>query len=225
MPGLAAAAIWLPLGLFSQHSRYLIIPATLVAVVFSVAVGRVAEAAGDAPLRFRVAAGVALAGLIVASFSARRDFYDARWSLGRPTEVGDPDPVPRALLRTRRARRHRSGLSGADRLVLLRAFHDPARLRALESPRSLRSRGPWRAVERSRRAGPSRLGNRGAAPGRESVAIHAPPRAGARGIPAFLRVAGRSRRRRRSRAGSRRRSVGRFPGRIEPVEALVLEAR
>ena len=48
VPALAAAAVWLPLGLFSQHFRYLIIPATLVAVVFSVAVSRVAEAAGDA---------------------------------------------------------------------------------------------------------------------------------------------------------------------------------
>ena len=80
IPSLAAAAVGIPLGLFSRHTRYLVIPALLAAVVFSVVAIRLADAGRETPGTLRAAAFAGLAALVVASFLARRDFYEARFS-------------------------------------------------------------------------------------------------------------------------------------------------
>jgi hypothetical protein len=83
---ISGAAIWLILGLYTrQSSRYLIIPATLAAVVFASVLSRVFEAAREAPVGLRVAASVGLAALVVAAFTARAEAYEGRFSVaGRP---------------------------------------------------------------------------------------------------------------------------------------------
>ena len=224
VPGLAAAAVWLPLGLFSQHSRYLIIPATLVAVVFSVAVGRVAEAAGDAPLGFRVAAGVALAGLIVASFSARRDFYEARWSLADRPKSGI-----RTLCRARSF--------GPDELiVIVPDYLAPTAWYYCGRSTTLHGFARWNRPDLFDPVDHGAQWRDPAAPGRVVSEIEARLRDGnlsrftllrelapAGFLPFYESQAARAEAEISRRFD--RRSVGRFPGRIEPVEAFVLEAR
>ncbi len=88
VPAVAGAAVWLVLGSFSRHARYLIIPATLSAVVFSAVVGQVL-AAGWASGRFlRVAAVLGGAALVAVSFSARADLYAARAAGGNHPKSG-----------------------------------------------------------------------------------------------------------------------------------------
>ena len=224
VPGLVAAAVWLPLGLFSQHSRYLIIPATLVAVVFAVAIGRVAEAAGDAPLRFRVATGVALAALIVTSFSARKDFYEARWSLADRPKSGI-----RTLCRARPF--------GPDELVVIVPdYLAPTAWYYCGRSETLHGFARWNRPDLFDPVDHGAQWRDPAAPGRVVSEIEARLRDGKRSRFTLLRelapagflpfdelqaalAEGEISRR------FERRSVSRFPGRIEPVEALVLEAR
>ncbi|MET0621024.1 MAG: glycosyltransferase family 39 protein [Thermoanaerobaculia bacterium] len=224
VPALAAAAVWLPLGLFSQHSRYLIIPATLVAVVFSVAVSRVAEAAGDASRPFRVASWVALAALIVASFSARRDFYEARWSLAERPKSGI-----RTLCRSRSF--------GPDELVVIVPdYLAPTAWYYCGRAETLHGFARWNRPDLFDPVDHGAQWRDPAAPGRVVSEIEARLRDGKRSRFTLLRelapagflpfyesqaalAEGEISRR------FERRSVSRFPGRIEPVEALVLEAR
>lgn len=85
VPACAGGAVWLALGLFSRHTRYLVIPAGLAAVVSSVAVARLAEAARVGSSSLRRAALASVGVLIGAAFWARRDFYEERFaSMGRP---------------------------------------------------------------------------------------------------------------------------------------------
>ena len=89
---IAGAAIWLILGLYTrQSSRYLIIPATLAAVVFASMLSGVLEAAREARLALRVAASVGLAALVVAAFTARAEFYEGRFSVARRPKSGIRD--------------------------------------------------------------------------------------------------------------------------------------
>jgi hypothetical protein len=224
VPGLAAAAIWLPLGLFSQHSRYLIIPATLMAVVFSVAVSRAVEAAGDAPLPFRLAAWVSLAALIGASFSARRDFYEARWSLAERPKSGI-----RTLCRSRSF--------GPDELVVIVPdYLAPTAWYYCGRSETLHGFARWNRPDLFDPVDHGAQWRDPAAPGRVVSKIEARLQDGKRSRftllrelapagflpfyePQAARAEGEISRR------FERRSVSRFPGRIEPVEALVLEAR
>jgi hypothetical protein len=88
VPALAGAAVWLALGLFGRQSRYLIIPATLACVVFAAVVSRVVEAARQARPAFAGAALLGIAGLVVSSFSARADLYEERLSAANRPKSG-----------------------------------------------------------------------------------------------------------------------------------------
>lgn len=224
VPAVAGAAVWLPLGLFAQHSRYLIIPAALGAVVFSVALARVAEAAREAPGKSRVMVPLALALLIGAAFSSRRDFYEGRWALGerpksgirtlcrdRPFEPGELVVVfPDYLAPTvwyycgRPADLH--GFARWDRPDLFDPADHGARWRDPKTPGRIVS-----DIE-----GRLREGNlERFTLIREQVPAGLLPFYAAPAAQAETELARRF----------ERRSTGRFVGRIEPVEAVVLEPR
>jgi len=85
VPSAAGGAVWISLGLFSSHTRYLVIPAGFASVVLSIVVARVAAGVPKTSPVARRAAFAALGALIVAAFWARRDLYEARWaSAARP---------------------------------------------------------------------------------------------------------------------------------------------
>jgi len=86
---IAAAAVWVVLGLYTrQSSRYLIIPAVFVAVVFASVLARVLEAAKEARPGVRAAAVFALAALVVSSFLARKDMYEGRFEVAARPKSG-----------------------------------------------------------------------------------------------------------------------------------------
>lgn len=86
---LAAAVIWLVLGVYTgQSSRYLIVPATLLAAAFAAVLARFACAAWAAPRRIGIAAAAGVACLVAAAFVARRDFYEDRFAVARRPKSG-----------------------------------------------------------------------------------------------------------------------------------------
>ncbi|MGE5412563.1 MAG: hypothetical protein ACM3NW_00185, partial [Syntrophomonadaceae bacterium] len=85
----AAGAIWLVLGLYTgQSTRYLIVPATLGAAVFAAALARLLRAASAVPRPVAIATGAGVACLVVAAFVARRDFYQGRFSVASRPKSG-----------------------------------------------------------------------------------------------------------------------------------------
>ncbi len=224
VPGLAGAAIWILLGLFSQHTRYLIIPAALGAVVFSVAVSRVTEAVRDAPVKYRAAVAVALAALIGSSFSARRDFYEGRWALAERPKSGI-----RTLCRAR-------PFLSDELVVVFPDYLAPTVWYYCGRPEGLHGFARW---NRPDLFDPGDHGVRWRdpeAPGRVVSDIEARLRDGnlerftlirelapAGFLPFYAAPAAEAEAELARRFEGH--SAGRFPGRIEPVEALVMEPR
>ena len=224
VPAVAAAAVALSLGLFSQHSRYLTIPAALVIVVVSVALAGVADAAREASRGFRAATVAGLAALIGGTILARTDFYEARWSLAERPKSGI-----RALCRARSF--------GADELIVaVPDYLGPTVWYYCGRPEGLRGFARWDrpgffdpADHGARWKDPdaparlvSRIEERLREKNRESFTLVrelAPA-----GFLPFYAAFARKAEVELDRLFQRR-SVERFPGRIEPVEVFVWEPR
>jgi 4-amino-4-deoxy-L-arabinose transferase-like glycosyltransferase len=222
VPGLGGAAVWLTLGLFSDHSRYLIIPATLGIVVFSVALSRLMEAARGAPAKFRAAVGVALAALIAASFSARRDFYEGRWSVAERPKSGI-----RTLCQARQ-------LGPGELVVVVPDYLAPTVWYYCGRPEDLHGFARWNRPDLFDARDHGARWRDPAAPGvliseiearlrdrnlSQFTVVRENPPAGL--LPFYEAQVEKSEAELAHRFEGR--SVGRFPGRIEPVEALVYE--
>lgn len=76
----AGAAVWLALGLFSRHPRYLTIPTVLACVLCAASMGLLLEAAREAGPGWGSAALAASVAILAVAFSARADFYRERFS-------------------------------------------------------------------------------------------------------------------------------------------------
>ncbi len=224
IPGLAGAAVWLPLGLFSQHSRYLIIPATLWIVVFSVALSRVWEAASGTSAKFSAAVVVALLALIAASFSARRDFYEGRWSVAERPQSGI-----RTLCRDR-------AFGSGELVVVLPDYLAPTVWYYCGRLENLHGFARWNRPDLFDAGDHGAQWRDPAAPGRRISEIETRLRDGNLSqftilrelAPARLLPFYQAQEERFEGELSRRfeeRSAGRFPGRVETVEAVVMTPR
>ncbi len=226
VPAVAAAAVWLSLGLFSQHSRYLIIPAALGTVVFSVALSRVTEAVSDAPRTQRAAVFVALAGLIGAAFLARRDFYQGRRAVGVAER---PKSGIRTLCRAR-------PFGPGELVVVVPDYLAPTVWYYCGRSEGLHGFARWNRPDLFDPGDHGARWKDPEAPGRLVSRIEARLREGnlerytlvrelapAGVLPFYAASLAEAEAELARRFESR--PAGRFPGRIEPVEAFVMERR
>jgi hypothetical protein len=77
------------LGLYTrQSSRYLIVPAILAAVLFACLLARVADAAWEGRPGVRAAAASGVAALVASAFWARADLYEGRFEIAGTPKSG-----------------------------------------------------------------------------------------------------------------------------------------
>ena len=222
---ISGGVIWLILGIYTrQSSRYLIIPATLAAVVFASVLSEVLEAAREAPVGLRVAGSVGLAALVVAAFTARAEFYEGRFSVARRPKSG-----VREVCRARPFERDELVLVVPDHLAPtawyycdheenMRGFanwnrpflFDPARYRELWSDPEAPALTLTKIQESLAQHGQSRF----------RLILEETPT----GLPPLFQAQVEAFRAELARAYEEK-SVGRFPGRIESVRAMVLSRR
>ncbi len=224
VPTLAGIAVWVPLGLFSRHTRYLVIPAGLAAVVLSTVVARVGEAARTRSATLRRAALAAVGLLIAASLWARRDLYEAR-----SASAGRPKSGIRTLCRS-------PSLAPSDAVIVLPDYLAPTVWYYCGRREDVRGFARWSRPDLFDPSGhgeswrdPEATAKSLSALDRE-VAARRPPRillirelAPAGYLPFYRQRAAEF-----EAALARRfdeRLVGRFPGRVESVEMYALTPR
>ena len=224
VPAVAGAVVWLVLGLFSSQVRYLIIPASLGIVVLSAVASQVFESGWKARGANRGAAIVALAGLVAGSFTARADLYE-----GRSLAASRPKSGVRSLCQSRPFATDELVVVAPDylapalwyycgRLESIRGFarwdrpvlFDPRDYAELWNDPASAAGTVARIEDALRKQGRSRF----------ALVLDEP----AGGLPPFY---GRQVEKLQAELARKydARSLGRFQGRVESVEALVLSPR